>query len=79
MNKAENHGKGIGIQEHKFTRTISIRKLNTLPHLHIGPINPVVYRDPYKLAFGKSYLGTGLALRCFQRLSLPSIATRLYH
>ena len=79
MNMQKTTTAELNKKQHKFTRTISIRKLNTLPHLHIGPINPVVYRDPYKLAFGKSYLGTGLALRCFQRLSLPSIATRLYH
>ena len=28
---------------------------------------------------GRSHLGVGFVLRCFQRLSLPCFATRLYH
>ena len=28
---------------------------------------------------GRSHLGVGFVLRCFQRLSLPCLATRLYH
>jgi len=32
----------------------------------------VVYHDPS----GRTHLGKGLALRCFQRLSCPNIATQ---
>jgi hypothetical protein len=53
-------------------RVISTPELNTLLCLHPEPINVVVYHDPS----GRSHLGTGLALRCFQRLSFPNIATQ---
>ena len=53
-------------------RVISTPELNTLLCLHPEPINVVVYHDPS----GRTHLGTGLALRCFQRLSLPNIATQ---
>ena len=53
-------------------RVISISQLNTLLCLHRRPINVVVYHDPS----GRSHLGIGLALRCFQRLSFPNIATQ---
>lgn len=39
------------------------------------PINPVVFRGSYSCD-GKSNLRVGLALRCFQRLSLPDVATQ---
>jgi len=44
-----------------------------LPHVHTQPINVVVCNVPS----GKSRLEGGFPLRCFQRLSLPDIATRL--
>ena len=53
-------------------RVISTPELNTLLCLHPEPINVVVYHDPS----GRSHLGIGLALRCFQRLSFPNIATQ---
>ena len=53
-------------------RMISTSRLNVLPRFHLKPINVVVSDDPS----GKIHLGRGLALRCFQRLSLPHIATR---
>ena len=53
-------------------RMISTSRLNTLPHFHLKPINVVVSDDPS----GKTHLGRSLALRCFQRLSLPHLATR---
>jgi hypothetical protein len=53
-------------------RMISTGKLNMLPHLHFQPINVVVFDDPS----GKTHLGRSLALRCFQRLSLPHLATQ---
>jgi len=40
--------------------------------VHPGPIDVVVCHGPS----GKSHLGTGLALRCFQRLSVPDVATQ---
>ena len=53
-------------------RVISTPELNMLPCLHPEPINVVVCHDPS----GRSHLGIGLALRCFQRLSFPNIATQ---
>ncbi len=49
---------------------ISTPRLNTLPCVHREPINLVVFQDPMV-----SHLGRGFALRCFQRLSRPNIAT----
>ena len=53
-------------------RMISIDELHTLLRFHRRPINVVVFHDPS----GKTYLGMSLALRCFQRLSLPHLATQ---
>ena len=59
---------------------ISTAQLNPLQDLHLRPINPVVYGGPYPLRqVGKgrrSNLEVGFALRCFQRLSHPDLATR---
>ncbi len=60
--------------------TISTAQLNTLLHLHLRPIKQVVYLRSYppdKSGDGRSYLGASFALRCFQRLSLPDVATQL--
>jgi len=43
-----------------------------LPCLYPWPINVVVYHEPS----GRTHLGRGLALRCFQRLSFPNVATQ---
>jgi hypothetical protein len=51
---------------------ISTDELNTLLHLYPQPINVVVFHDPS----GKINLWNGLALRCFQRLSVPHLATQ---
>ena len=51
---------------------ISTSLLNTLLCLHLWPINLVVFQESQR----KPYLGMSLALRCFQRLSLPYIATQ---
>ena len=51
---------------------ISTSQLNTLLCLHLWPINLVVFQESQR----KPYLGMSLALRCFQRLSLPYIATQ---
>ena len=56
----------------KSFRAISTARLNVLPHLHLQPINVVVYDDPQ----WKSNLVVGFALRCFQRLSRPDADTR---
>ena len=53
-------------------RMISTSRLNVLPRFHLKPINVMVSDDPS----GKIHLGRSLALRCFQRLSLPHLATR---
>ena len=47
------------------SRAISTGRLKTLLPLHLLPIDVVVSHDPQ----GKSHLGDGFALRCFQRLS----------
>ena len=57
-------------------RPISIGQLNTLLHLHLRPIYVVVFHESYLLR-RKSFLVGGFALRCFQRLSLPYLATQL--
>ncbi len=54
-------------------RQISISKLKPLQALHLKPINLVVF----KVSSGISFLEGGLALRCFQRLSFPNVATQL--
>ena len=58
-------------------RSISIGQLNTLPCLHLQPINLVIFKGSYFIKNGKSYLEGGFTLRCLQRLSVPYIATRL--
>ena len=59
------------------SRLISIARLNLLPDLHLRPIYLVIFKEPSGgLIHGISGLGGGLALRCFQRLSLPDIATQ---
>ena len=59
--------------------TISTAKLNTLPCVHTPPIKQVVYLWSYFFPCGKngrSNLEACFALRCFQRLSQPDIATQ---
>src|SRR5262245_51619706 len=62
-------------------RPISTRKLHALQHFHTAPINRVVYAGSYGVlaTFGIPNLEGGFPLRCFQRLSLPNIATRRCH
>ena len=57
-------------------RLISTSQLNALLHLHLWPINVIVSHGSYHF-WGKSYLEGGFALRCFQRLSRPYLATQL--
>ena len=54
-------------------RAISTGKLHALPHFHTQPINVVVSHGSQ----GRISFEAGFPLRCFQRLSLPNIATRL--
>ena len=54
-------------------RAISTGKLHALPHFHTQPINVVVSHGSQ----GRISFEAGFPLRCFQRLSLPYIATRL--
>ena len=50
---------------------ISTTRLNALRHLHLWPINPVIFRESMS-----SHLGVSFALICFQRLSIPNLATQ---
>ena len=66
----------------QVSRSISTGQLNVLLHLHPQPINVVVYHRPLVPDFhreGRPNLGVGFMLRCFQRLSLPDLATRHCH
>ncbi len=60
-------------------RAISNGQLNALPHLHIRPIDVVVFHGPSYLSVGRSHLGEGFTLICVQRLSRPDFATQLCH
>ena len=56
---------------------ISTTQLNTLRCLHLWPIKQVVYLRPFSSCEeGRSHLGAGFTLRCFQRLSEPNLATQ---
>ena len=62
----------------KVVRLISTARLNTLLCLYLQPINVVIFYESYlqpKLE-GKPNLEASFALRCFQRLSQPHIATQ---
>ena len=64
-------------KSNQAARPISTSRLNVLQRLHLWPIKRVVC--PWSLGSlrsGKHYLGRSLALRCFQRLSLPHMATQ---
>ena len=61
----------------RSSRPISNHQLNTLLHLHLGPIYLVVFKGSYACAW-ISHLEGGFTLRCLQRLSLPDTATQLW-
>ena len=61
-----------GRRKEQVTRPISTTRLNTLPCLHLSPINVLVSDGPEV----RVNLEVGFALRCFQRLSDPNIATQ---
>ena len=60
------------------SRPISTSQLSVLPHLHLWPINLVVYKGSlvHPKVEGIPHLEGGFALRCIQRLSFPNIATQ---
>ncbi len=53
-------------------RAISTGQLNALLHLHLRPIDVVVFHGPQ----GRPCFEGGFPLRCLQRLSCPFIATQ---
>lgn len=53
-------------------RAISTSQLNALPHLHLWPIDVVVFHGSQ----GRPCFEGGFPLRCLQRLSCPFIATQ---
>ena len=58
-------------------RPISTAQLSPFLGVHLRPINPVIFRGSSGgLRHGRPHLEVGFTLRCFQRLSLPNIATR---
>ena len=61
-----------GERKDQATRPISTTRLNTLPCVHLSPINVLVSDGPEV----RVNLEVGFALRCFQRLSDPNIATQ---
>ena len=64
----------------KFDRAISTGKLHALRRFHTRPINLVVYEGSLgALRLGIHDLEVSFPLRCFQRLSVPDIATRRCH
>ena len=52
-------------------RPISTGQLKIFRSVHFQPINVVVYHGPS----GRTHLVVGFSLICFQRLSLPDLAT----
>ena len=64
--------KGLSPWSDRGLSDVSSARLNTLLQLHLRPIYVVVFHAP----IGRTHLGRDLALRCFQRLFLPHLATR---
>ena len=61
-------------------RLISIGKLHNSRCVHIRPIDLVIFQEPLgDLRPGTTHLVEGFTLRCFQRFSLPHVATEHYH
>src|SRR4029078_6198484 len=64
----------------KASRPISTGYLRALQRFHTRPINLVVYKGSLgALRLGIHDLEVSFPLRCFQRLSVPHIATRRCH
>ncbi len=66
----------LGVVCFSSPRSIRTPSLNTLPCVHAAPKKEWSTPDLTGLLRGKSYLGVYFALRCFQRLSRPNLATR---
>ena len=65
------------MQYGQVARPISTDQLNSLRYLHLQPINLVIFKGSLAdLRLGISNLEVGFALRCFQRLSRPYLATQ---
>ena len=62
----------LSLQHVKSRTTISMSGLHPLLDLHLSPIEPVVFWR----SSGGFHLEAGFPLRCFQRLSLPHMATQ---
>ena len=61
------------------SRLISTGRLKPSQALHLPPIDVVISDEPSGgLRHGIPHLGVCFALRGFQRLSLPNVATRQY-
>ena len=58
-----------------YNRAIRTSKLNALLRLHTWPIDVVVFHGSQ----AKPGFEVSFPLRCFQRLSIPHLATRLCH
>ena len=57
--------------------TVRTARLRAFLPVHLRPINLVVYQGSFPCG-SKSNLEGGFTLRCFQRLSLPNVATQLW-
>ena len=74
--KRETESDGRDIEIGQASRRISTGRLKGSLPLHLRPIDLVVFKEPLGgLCHGRSNLGERFALICFQRLSLPNIAT----
>jgi hypothetical protein len=62
---------GMDDENNQVDRAIRTGQLNALPHLHIRPINVVVFHGSQ----GSTRFEVGFPLRCIQRLSRPYLAT----
>jgi hypothetical protein len=71
----ERHGNCLAVTgSDQANRAISTSQLNALLHLHLWPIDVVVFHGPQ----GRPCFEGGFPLRCLQRLSCPNIATQHY-
>ena len=62
---------GMNNESNQANRAISTGKLHTLLRFHTRPINVVVFHGSQ----GRICFEAGFPLRCFQRLSIPYVAT----
>jgi hypothetical protein len=78
MPSSEGNGKPLPKKEGgQASRAISTGQLHVLPRFHLRPINVLVSDGPSGERIpGRPCLEAGFPLRCFQRLSLPNMATR---